>query len=272
MAINSSLISSNQVASSVPFDNVAAPSFASTDVQAAIKEIRDQTSFNSATQVTTAAGTRTLTITDVYTQFFTGTAVGYNIKLPDATLFPGNAPPNSAYFQLFNATNQTIQIKDGSGANLFVLGQNSVGFLWLHSDPNSAGVWIYSQTSISTANGIVTYDVTSTTAFSNGSNAYVLVTGMTVTPQAGTYAVWINASATGSGSGQNLLLAIAKGGTGVADSVRSGASPSGSHIFIISTMSIVYFDGATDCSMQINAVGSNMTINQRSMLLIRLGT
>lgn len=272
MAINSPYISSTQVASSTPFDNVAAPSFASTDVQAAIKEIRDQPVFNSATQATTAGGTLTLTATSLYTQFFTGTAAGYNIQLPDATTFPGNAPPNSAYFQLFNTTTQTIQIKDASGANLFVLAQNSVGFIWLQSSPNAAGVWVYTQSSIATANGIVTYNVISSTSFANSGSAYVLITGMTITPQAGTYGIWWNADATGSGSGQSLLCAVYKGASVIADSVRSSASPAGSHEFTTSTQTIAQFDGATACSIYINPGGSGMTIKQRSMMLIRFGT
>lgn len=265
-------ISSTQVASSVPFDNVVAPSFASTDVQAALKEIRDNPVFNSATQATTAAGTLTLTIASLGTQFFTGTAAGYNINLPDATLFPGNSPPNAAYYQFFNTTAKTIQVKDGSGVNLFVLSQNSVGFLWLQSSSTVAGTWIYFQTTVSTATGIASYDLVSSTAFANSGSADVVITGFTITPQAGTYAIWFNASATGSGSGQTLDCTIYKGGASITDSVRSNVSPAGSHIFQPSSMTTSQFNGSQACDVRINAHGSGMTINQRSLLLIRLGS
>jgi hypothetical protein len=264
--------SSTQVAASVPFDNVISPSFASTDVQAAIKEIRDQTVFNSATQVTTAAGTRTLTVTDLYTQFFTGTAVGYTIKLPDATLFPGNAPPNSAYFQLFNTTNQTIQIKDGSGANLFVLGQNSLGFLWLQASPNAAGNWVYSQTSVSTANGLVNYNVISSTAFATSSATDVVITGFTVTPQAGTYAVFYSGSVLQTSSPVVIAWTIYKGGSAVTDSARNQQSARANQTMFENTQTIIQVDGSTAVDVRVKTAGGSLTVNERSLLLIRLGT
>lgn len=272
MSISTPYISSSSVSSSVPFDNVAAPSFASTDVQAAIKEIREQPVFNSATQATTAAGTRTLTVTDLYTQFFTGSAAGYSIQLPNATLFPGNTPPNSAYFQLFNTTAQTIQVKDGSGANLFTLAQNSVAFIWLQSNPNAAGVWVYTQTSISTASGIITYNLTSSTTFSTTSITDVVITGFTLTPQAGTYGCWYNGASLLTTTPKTHWWSFYKSGSQIADSERSQDTAHSNQNMADSTMSIVQFNGTDTMDVRVRTQNGTLSIDQRSMLLIRLGT
>lgn len=267
MAINGPYISSTQVASSTPFDNTTGKGFVGSDTQTALEELRDHTIYDQRTQSTTAAGTLTLTSTDVNLQYLTGTAVGYNVQLPSASTLS-----LSSFYQIINTSTQTIQIKDGSGANLFVLGQNSIGFLYLQLNGTAAGSWIWWQTSYNVASGIIEYNVISSTSFATSANVDTLITGMTVTPQAGTYAIWFNSQNTATGSGQQLDCTIYKGASALADSKRSNLSTAGTHIFQNSTMTVAQFDGSTACTIEVNANGNSITVNQRSMLLIRLGT
>lgn len=258
-------ISSTQVASSTPFDSSTSRGFVGSDVQAALEELRDHTIYGSRTQATTAAGTLTLTSSDVTAQFLTGTAVGYNVQMPNATTLS-----LSAYYEIINASSQTVQIKDGSGANIFLLGQNSIGFLKLELNGTSAGTWVWWQTSISQASGIVNYNTISSSTFSTSSGTDTPITSFSVTPQAGTYAIFYNAENTCTGSGVDNVCTIYRG-TAIADSLRHAASPAGAHTFTMSTQTIAQFDGSTACTIQVNTSGT-LSVQQRSLLLIRLGT
>lgn len=266
MSANGPFISSTQIASSVPFDNTTGKGFVGSDVQTALEELRDHTIYDSRTQATTAAGTLTLTSTDANLQYLTGTAVGYNVQMPSAT-----ALSLGAYYQIINASSKTVQIKDGSGTNLFVLGQNSIGFLTLQLNGTSAGTWIWWQTSVSQASGIVNYNTISSSTFTTSSATDVAITSFSVTPQAGTYAIWYNAENTCTGSGIDNVATIYKGGSAIADSTRHASSPAGSHTFTMSTQTITQFDGSTACTVEVNTTGT-LSVQQRSLLLIRLGT
>lgn len=267
MAINTPYISSTQVASSTPFDNTTSKGYASTDVQAALEELRDHTVYDSQTQATTLNGTLTLTSANPNLQYTTGTATGYTVQLPNATTIP-----ITSHYQIVNTSSQNVQINDGSGANLFLLGQNSIGHAYLQLQGSAAGTWVWWQLSINVANGIISYNIVSSTTFSSSANADTLITGMTVTPQAGTYAVWFNSEATGTGAGQQLDVTIYNNGSAVADSKRSNLSTSGTHIFQQSTQTISTFNGTGACEIRVNPNGNSMSVGARSMLLIRLGT
>lgn len=269
MAINVPYISSTQVASSVPFDSTTGKAFdkpAATDVQAALEHIRDHTIYDSRTQATTAAGTLTLTNADVNLQYLTGSAVGYNIQLPDATTLN-----LAAYYQIINTSSQSVQIKDGGGVNLFVLSQSSIGYIYLQLNGSAAGTWIYWQTSINVATGIISYNVISSTNFSSSAAVDTLITGMSVVPQAGTYGIWVNYQLSGTGAGQQNDVTLYNGVAAITDSKRSNLSTTGTHIFSSSTQTIAQFDGVKACGLYINPNGNSFTVGQRSLLMIRLG-
>jgi hypothetical protein len=254
------------VAKAIPFDSTGLD-WAAGDVQAALQELKSNPSWNQRSQATSLNGTLTLAFADSSLQFLTGTATGYSVVMPSAlTLFL------SAFYQIINLSSQNVTIKDNSGATLFVLSQQSAGFLILQTQPNAAGTWVWWQLSTNAAQGVASYQVSSATSFASSANTDTLVTGMTVTPQAGTYAVWYDGEATGSGSGQQLDVTVYKGGSAITDSKRSGLSTSGTHIFSTTTLAITQFNGTQACEIRVNPNGNSFTINQRSMLLIRLGT
>jgi len=267
MAINSPYISSTQVASSVPFDNVIAPTFTSTDVQSAIKEIRDQEVQNNRTQATTAAGTLTLLSTDLTTQFLTGSAVGYNVILPNATLIP-----TGIVYTIYNTSSETVQIKDGNNNNLFVLAQSSIGVMILRVGGSAAGTWIYEQTIINTSTGIINYNLTSSTTFTTTSTTDVLITGFTLTPQAGTYAVLYNAESLLTTTPKTHWWSVYKNGIKITDSERSQDTAHSNQNMNDSTMSIFQATGSEQVDVRVRTQNGSLSIYERSLLLIRLGT
>jgi hypothetical protein len=123
----------------------------------------------------------------------------------------------------------------------------------------------------SVAGGIQNYNIISSTPFASSAMVDTLITGMTITPVSGTYAVMYNAENTGSGSGASLNCIIYKAGTLIADSLRKAASPAGTHEFTSATQTVAQFNGTQACDVRINPNGTACTVNQRSLLLIRLG-
>lgn len=95
---------------------------------------------------TTASGTLTLVKTSNSIQFFTGTAAGYSLVLPDATTLT-----NGWKYEFYNQSSQSITVKTNGGATLFTLAAGSNGFINLQSNSSSAGTWIFWQVSASTA-------------------------------------------------------------------------------------------------------------------------
>ena len=264
--MGTSLFPTTQVAASIPFDSTQ-DAFNSTDVQAALGEIRQHPVRDQDATTTTLNGTLTLTTASKGFQLLTGSATGFTVIMPNTlTIFIGQE------YMLINQSSQPMTVKDGGGNILLTLAQTSIGFLMLQAQGSSAGTWVYWQTFIGVSSGVVNYNVISNTVFSSSANADVLLTGMTLTPQAGTYAIWYSSQNNGSGSGQQLNCTLYKGAAAIPDSFRSAASPSGGHSFFEGTQTIAQFDGATACSVYVNPNANGMTINQRSLLMIRLGT
>lgn len=255
------------VAKSVPFDTTS-QSYLSTNIQDALQEVRERVVWPSTSTATTASGTLTLTASSLSMQFLTGSATAYSVVLPDATtLFLGRK------FEIDNQSSQPVTITDGSGAALVTLGQTSIAYVTLQTNGTTAGGWVLWQVfTNSLASGILNYQVLSSTAFDTASTTDVMITGFTVTPQAGTYAVWYNGASFLTTTPKSHWWSIYKNGTRVADSERSQDTGHSSQNMTDSTMSVVVFDGSETCDVRVRTQNGTLTVNQRTLLLIRLGS
>ena len=263
-------ISHSPVAPAIPMDN--APSFYSgTSVQNAFDELRKRSLLIPQSTTITTNGTLTLTAASNALQFFTGTASGFSIVLPAA-----NTIKIGELFILANPSNNTLQVKDGSGANLFTLSQNSIAYCYLRIDTTVAGTWIYYQVlASSTASGIVNYSLDNATPFVTSTRfpTYVPITGFSVTPQAGTYAVWYNATVFYTTTPKAHYWALYKGGVQEAGSVRSQDTAHSSQTMVDSTIDVLSFDGSTTLDVRVSCDNTGtLTVNSRTLILIRLGT
>lgn len=257
----------NPVARSVPFDN-SASSFTETDVQNSLEALRARVVNTATVTATSAAGTLTLTEASNSLQILTGTATGYSVVLPNATtLFNGRK------FEIINQGSQNVLIKDNGGTTLLTLGQTSIAYGVLQSNGTTNGTWVIWQVFVSSlASGILNYQVADTTAFTSASTTDVLVTGFTVTPQAGTYAVWVNvATQSTSGTAANSG-GIYKAAVAVVGSDRTARMAAANAPIVLSTMSIITFNGSETCDFRVRTSAASQTVNARTMLLIRLGS
>lgn len=121
------------------------------------------------------------------------------------------------------------------------------------------------------ASGILNYNVVSSAAFSTSSTTDVVITGLTVTPQSGTYAVFFNSDATVTQNNANITHTIYKAGAAVTDSIRRTQSVSANFIFQQSSISIVQFNGSQACDVRVKTSQGTLTVNGRTLVLVRLG-
>lgn len=257
-----------QVASTVPFDNTGTSGYTATDVQQALQDLRNFQISNPSYTATTLNGTLSLLQSSTSYQFITGSATGYSIKLADATtLFKGRT------YILFNTTAQTINIKNYGNTVLTTLAQNSVGYAYLQDDGTANGTWVIWQVLTSTtASGIINYNLTSQTAFTTTSTTDVVITGFTLTPQAGTYACWYNAKSFHTTTPKTHWWSFYKNGSKIVESERSQDTAHSSQNMTDTTMAVATFTGSETIDVRIRAQNGSLRIDSRTIILIRLGT
>lgn len=257
------------VARSVPFDITTNPQgFLSGEenVQAGLESLRNHTIYISNSTATTASGTLTLTNTDKSLQYLTGTATGFSVNLPDATTLV-----KGAHYQIINTSSQPVNTNNNSNVLLQIVGQNSIGYYWLQDNSSAAGVWVYWQVITNTATGIVSYNAISSTAFNTTSTTDVLITGASLTPQAGTYAVWFNSTNSNTTNNSVNTITLYKAGSAITDSPRTFQTGSSNMTFLIATQTIINVNGSELVEAYAKTTTGTFTINGRSLLLIRLG-
>jgi len=217
------------------------------------------------TPLTVSASTLTLTIDSTVVYYFTGVVAGQIVRLPDAlTLQAGHR------FEIWNSSDTTIIIQDGSGASIFNLFPNYHADAQLLVAGSVAGTWGVQATGVGVASGIINYKVTATAAFSPGT-ALTPVTSMTVTPLQGTYAVWFNSSAQIVTNNVQTSIFIYNGASVITDATRLVQNSVSTFNTILSTQTTATFDGLTACTVQTSRTGGTLTMTGRSLILIRLG-
>ena len=220
------------------------------------------------TNATTLNGTLTLTKTSEVVQFLTGTQTGYSVVLPDAT-----TETIGRWFEIFNMSSQPVTLKTSGGASLGVIGQTSIAYVRLQTQPDAAGTWVFWQVFVSSlASGILNYNVVGSTAFTTSSTTDVAITGLNLTPAAGVYATWFNADASATQNNANVNFSIYRGGTQIADTARRVQSVSSNFIYQMSTMTVATFDGSQVADVRVRTSQGSITVNGRSLLMIRLGS
>lgn len=201
---------------------------------------------------------------------FTGSTSGQIFKLPNATtLSPGHQ------FEIWNMGTVGITVKDDGSNTLFTISQTSVAYFRLRDNSTSNGAWLYWQVFVSSlASGILNYNIVSTTPFSTSATTDTLITGFTVTPQAGTYAIWYNATILYTTTPRIHEWTIFRAGSQIADSRRQQITSRSNQTMFDSTQTIASFDGSQSCDVRVrcDASGGNITVNGRSLILIRLGS
>ena len=216
----------------------------------------------------TTASTLTLTDTSNTAQVFTGTTVGQIVKLPDATTLP-----SGMRFELYNKSTQAIEVRDAGNTVLFTLSQTSIAYVILELNSTGAGAWIYWQVFVSSlASGILNYSVVSSTTFASSSTTDVVITSFTVTPVAGTYAIWFNIATENTSGTATNTASVYRAGTKIADSERAARMAAANSPFALGSMTVATFNGSQACDVRVRTASASQTVRARTLLLIRMGT
>jgi len=212
-----------------------------------------------------ANSTLALTVASTVQHVFTGAVAGQILRLPDATTLG-----NGHRFDIYNEGTTTLSLQNSTGASLtYGLAKSYVKCV-LQSNSTAAGIWLFSSVITGQTSGVINYKVTSTASFAPGT-ADVVVTGMSVTPVAGTYAIWYHASCKITGNNTILTTSIFNGATQVTDSVRTIGSSVSTFNTNHATQSTVQFNGTNTCEIHVSRTGNALTVTGRSLILIRLG-
>jgi hypothetical protein len=175
-------------------------------------------------------------------------------------------------------TKQGVLIEDGagvfSGPDSPMGSDAPIGSLYLRTNnelwtKQSVGVngWNLSFT----AGGITNYNLIASASFTTGSTSYVLITGFSITPIAGTYAIWYGGQSTLTTTPKYHKWAIFKNGSIISDSVRSQDTAHSNQTMNDSTQTIATFNGSQTCDVRVLTQNGSLAILQRSLILIRLG-
>lgn len=213
-------------------------------------------------QPTTLNGTMTMGANDPSSIVLTGTATGYSILLPNATaLVAGHT------HEIYNKSTQPVTIKDGTGAILGTVDQNSISYIFLQAGGTVEGIWIL----WNVFSGLNNYNITNSTPFATSSTTDVLVTGMTITPQPGTYAIWVGGEWSCSNASALVNFSVYNNAVLITDSLRSTQNLGASRPSIFSTQTISQVNGSQSLDFRTSTSAGTITITNRSMILIRIG-
>ena len=214
-----------------------------------------------------ANSTLTMTAASTTQQVFTGSTAGQIIKLPDATTLQAGAR-----YDLYNtSTTVTAALQDGNGGALVTIPTTSVVRCVLQTAGTVAGTWIFAGLETGTFAGLINYNVISSTAFTTSSTTDTLITSFTVTPQSGTYAIWYNSSILIGTNNAIASCTIYNNGSAITDSTRSTTGTGTSVTIQASTQTIAQFNGTGACDVRVKVSSSRLTVNQRSLILLRIG-
>jgi len=252
------------VARSVPYDNLL-NSIKADNVQGAFEELRKQTVYEPENTAIALNTTYSLTSSSNTLQFYTGTATGVSIKFPDATTLK-----NGHCFILANEATTSINVNDFTSVQISELIGDSIGFYYLQSNSTAAGVWVGFTVS-GFATGILSYSLTSTIDFSTTSATDVLVTGFSLTPVSGRYAIWFNGVMEASSGSAITYWSIYKAGVQVTDSERNARAGANNAAFVATTQTVISVTGAQTVDLRMRRTGGTSTVKARTITLIRLG-
>lgn len=216
----------------------------------------------------TLNGTLALTNASNSAILFSGNVTGYSVNMPDATTLP-----QGHKYELYNSSTTTMVVKYFDGTTLFTLSQNSTGYLYLENNSTQNGVWqvwqVFNNPDV--ASGILNYNVVSSVLFSTTSATDVIITGFSVVPQAGTYAIWFNSTSDCGNGNANNFYTIYNGASPITNSLRSIRPGTSNVAYVASTMTIAQFNGVNACSVYVRTSASTLNVRDRSLILIRLG-
>lgn len=121
------------------------------------------------------------------------------------------------------------------------------------------------------ATGLLNYNVVANTVYSTTSLTDVLLTGMSVTPVAGTYLVLFDANIALTTNNSIASFTFYKNAVAVPDTLRNVQASGGSWVGTADIGTVVSLNGTDVLTVQNKITSGTLTVNGRSLALLRLG-
>jgi hypothetical protein len=256
---------STPVAQAIPF-NKTGLKFNSEDTQAAIEELRTKTTVELEQLTTSLNGNHNILVDNSNIHIVRGSATGYSVTLPDATLlFIGRK------FEVVNDSTQPVTLKDNSGAVLTTLISGDTTLITLEINSVSAGNWIV-QTITNSATGITSFVLTSNTIFTTSSTTDVIITGFSITPVQGRYSVFYSSNIVISTNNNIASNVIYINGSPIENTRRSVQGVGADFNAAQQTIGEITVNGSQAVDVRVKITSGTLEIDQRSLVLIRLGS
>ena len=221
---------------------------------------------------TSLNGTLILTVASNFLHVLAGTATGYKVRLPATTLLTAGWK-----FEIWNQSSQQVLLTYNDTTTFIPIPAGSVATVTLYTKLTTNGVWVAVRSFTGTASGILNYTISSAESFSlaapSGTGDILIggTTPMSVTPVAGTYAIWYNGSIVITGNNTIVRTSIYKAGSIWTDSLRTIESSVATFNTEHSTVAVIQVTGSELIEARVARSANTLTITGRSLILIRLG-
>lgn len=247
------------------FNNVGLK-FNSTNVFDSIKEVQQNNVSSLDILTTSNNGNYQISENNSYVHDVQGSATGYSVTLPNAqNIFLGKR------IEISNNSSNTIQVKDFQGAVLANLVSGDLAVFTLETQDTTAGTWILSVVSGS-ATGIISYVVTSNTAFSTSSITDIVITNFSTTPVSGRYSLYFSSDLQITANNAIFESVAYVDGAEVSNTRRSVQGVSSNFVAQAQSIGEVSVNGSQVVDIRVNISTNSVSVNQRSLILVRLGS
>jgi hypothetical protein len=143
--------------------------------------------------------------------------------------------------------------------------------VFLEDKTTTNGFWLL-QTSSTTATGIQSFVVTSDTPFVTSNSLDDLITGFTVMPLSGRYAVWYSADIVISNNNRAAENVVYVDGVAIENTRRLTQGVGSNYEAAQNSVGEISVNGSQAVDVRVNVDAGSLTVNQRSLVLIRLGS
>lgn len=240
--------------------------FNSTNVQDAVEEVRSNSVLSITNLTSSLNGNHDIEHDHSAIHVVEGTATGYSVTLPDATtLFDGRR------FEVINNSSENVLLKDNGGNVLATLIQDDAITATLESNATVNGSWLTTVVT-SASTGITSYVVTSDTLFSTSSPTDVIITGFTVTPVIGRYSLFYSADIEISSNNKLADCVAFVGGSAIGNTRKQVQGVGSGFISAQQTIGEITVNGSQAVDIRVKISSGSLDVNQRSLVLIRLGS
>ena len=201
-------------------------------------------------------------------QVVTGSDLGFSFKLPEATTLT-----TGWKFELYNESSELVNIYYNSGAIFGYMLPYSYTQLTLEDDTTTNGLWLrWGVFTGGTATGILNYSISSSTPFTLSAGIEdTLITGMSLTPAQGEYAIWYDGSIVLNGNNTVCDTTLYKAGILWGNSIRTIRASVSTFYTVHLTGGIIPFTGSEVLEVRVSRSANSLTVNNRSLKMIRLG-